>query len=513
MRKPLAGLFVVIHVLSALLLAACGSSEKTSPGALSPAGAAIYAELNFKPGGEQKAALDKLAAGFPGSGSAGQRIGDLLDRGFREENAGVTFGQDVKPWLGDNGALFASNPESDGDFRSVAAVVATKDEQASLDFVKKAAKGDFGPEREYQGKKYNRVDASDNSVAGVVDGYLVVGTEPGFKAAVDAAGDGKPIDDAQAYKDAQKGTPSDRLGSVFINSPVLAKQLEKVGGGANLSGVRRLLRDPYLTTLSADNAGLELAAVLPPSLASYAGPFLGAGTDLVGDLPGDAWAAVGAPDLGKTLDRSIDLFADAAGGRSVIESQLRQAAGLDLQRDVIDWMGDYGLFVTGDSPSTLEGALVVETKDPSASKKTIASGRKLLARQARGASVSELSAPGGGDGFTVRESSLPKPLHVFQKSGKVVIAFGNGAARQAVSPSEKLSDNPDFDSALGALGAGYQGSTFVSVPSVVQLIEGAGGTSTKLAEAKRYLEAFGAIVGGTKKDGDKLQSRVRITTK
>ena len=513
MRKPLALLSVLLLVLSAAVLSACGSSEKTSPGALSPAGSAIYVEANLTPGGEQKAGLDKLVASFPGSGDAGQRIGELLDRGFREENAGVTFGKDVKPWLGDDGALFASNPARDGDFRSVAALIATKDEQASLDFVKKAAKGDFGPEKEYQGKKYNKVDNEDDSVAGVVDGYLVIGTEPGFKAAVDAGKEGKPIDESQAYKRAQEGAPSDRLGSVFINSPVLAKQLENVGGTAGLSGIRKLLRDPYLTTLSADDAGLELAAVLPPSLADYSGPFLGAGTDLVGDLPGGSWAAVGAPDLGKTLDRSVDLFADAVGGRSVIESQLRQAAGLDLQRDVIGWMGDYGLFVSGTSPSTIEGALVVETKDPSASKKALGAARKLLARQARGATVGELSAPGGGDGFTVRESSIPKPLHVFQKSGKVVVAFGNGAARQAISPSEKLSDNPDFDTASGSLGPGYQVSTFVSVPPIVQLLEGSGVPADKLTEAKQYLDAFGAIVGGTKKEGDKLQSRVRITTK
>ena len=41
-----------------------------------------------------------------------------------------------------------------------------------------------------------------------------------------------------------------------------------------------------------------------------------------------------------------------AGGRDAIERQLKAATGLDLQKDVIAWMGDFGVFVRGTSVSS-----------------------------------------------------------------------------------------------------------------------------------------------------------------
>ena len=47
---------------------------------------------------------------------------------------------------------------------------------------------------------------------------------------------------------------------------------------------------------------------------------------------------------------------------------------------------------------------------------------------------------------------------------------------------------------------------------IVALAEASGASSDpNWAEAKAYLEAFGVVVGGTKEEGGKLLSKVRVT--
>ena len=120
----------------------------------------------------------------------------------------------------------------------------------------------------------------------------------------------------------------------------------------------------------------------PESLSKVV-PFLGQGSDLIDELPGDSWLALAQPDLGKLLDFYVDAFGSSVGGRDVVEDQLRNATGLDLESDVLDWMGDFGLFVRGTSVSNLNGGLVVETTDPAATERFIVSLGRLARAQRR----------------------------------------------------------------------------------------------------------------------------------
>ena len=80
----------------------------------------------------------------------------------------------------------------------------------------------------------------------------------------------------------------------------------------------------------------------------------------------------------------MDLFAAELGGRDAIEQQLKQATGLDLQEDVISWMGDWGLFVRGTTLEDLSGGLIIETTDEAASKRAIDAVARLARQAASG---------------------------------------------------------------------------------------------------------------------------------
>ena len=360
MRRRLA----LATLLLAVPLAGCGASGTAAPTQIAPASSLIYGEAQLKPEGDQKQGVDALMRKFPGGGQGG--ISALFDKGFSKSKSGLSYSKDIKPWLGDTAAFFAAGVGKNGRLSAAAALIATEDEQAAMDAVEKAAKGKAG-DATYQDVEYKRLERG--SAAGIVQGNLVIGTERGFKVAVDATeGDkGTPIGDSEAYDKALEGAPEDRLAFMYINGPRFADATRGTLGGAAAAPLARLLKEPYVVTADADADAVEISSTLPASLSRTFLPIFGKGSDIIESMPSSSWAALGQPELGKTLDTYIDLFAASVGGRGVIEQQVQQATGLDLQRDITGWMGDFGVFVRGAEMSTVNGALVIETSDKAAS--------------------------------------------------------------------------------------------------------------------------------------------------
>jgi hypothetical protein len=178
---------------------------------------------------------------------------------------------------------------------------------------------------------------------------------------------------------------------------------------------------------------------------------------------------------------------------------------------VLDWMGDFGLFVRGTSVANLNGGLVVETTDPAATERFILSlGRLARAQGGSGTTIAPLSAPGGGKGFTIRDDEVPQPIHVFLRGDRFVIAYGDEAATDAIEPSQTLGDSQAFSDAAGSI-KGSDASFFLDMPAVLGLID-----STEISAdpqwqtVKPYLEPLRSLVGGTSGNGDELSSVFKI---
>ena len=500
MRK----LTLLVAVLSIPVLVAlgCGSDESASSGtSLAPAGALAYGEVDLEPSGYQKQAIDALAAKFPGEGSAGERLRNLIEEGLRSDDAPISFKEDVEPWLGDSAAFFVEGAQG----QASAGLIATTDEDASRDALEKAFEGQ-AREKSYEDADY-LVDG--DSAAGVVDGFVVVGNEAGFKAAVDTADGGDALDGDERYEEATSDIAEDRLGLVYMNMPALFESVRRQPGAQALGSFNDLFKDPIVTTFDADRDGVGFEADTPGSIAATL-PFLGEGSDLIEELPADSWLALAQPDLGKVLDVYVDAFAQSVGGRDVIASQFRAATGLDLDRDLLNWMGDFGVFVRGTSLSELNGAVIIETTDPDASLRLIGRLEQLARRQpGEGTQVGRLSLPGGGQGFTLRNADVPAPVHVFQRGDRVVVAYGDAAAEDALAPGERLGESSEYRDAAQSI-AGYAVSFYVATAPVLQLIDSAAAGDADWASARPYLEPLSALVGGTARDNDELRSAFKI---
>ena len=488
-------LLTITALLSAVVVAAgCGSdsSSSSAPASLAPAGSLFYAEASLHPSANQQAAIDSLIEKFPGEGSAGERIRGLLEKGFSEADLGLSYSKDIEPWLGDEAGFFLTS-FSPGD-TSGAALIATDDEDAARAAIDKA-KG--GRDASYKGHDYRTF--SDDTAAGVVEGQVVVGSEAGFKAAVDTAEGGDPLEDDDAYQKALDGAAQERLGFIYVNTPALSKQLKAVGGP-----FADAFDTPLLATINATEHGVVVESVLPKSISS-AIPFLGQGGKLAGELPADSWLALSAPDLGDTIDGVLTAFGPQAGGRDALEQQLQAATGLDLDKDVLSWMGDWSLFVRGTTVQSLNGALVVETSDEAASKRFI---DKVAALARKAGHVSRTA-----DGYALRIEALPEAVQLFQRDGKVVLAYGASAARDALDPARRLRDTKGYQDAQQALGGDYDLALYLSFPQVVSLIDSIAGDNDTWAGIKPYLEPLGALAAGAKKDGDQLRSAFGITVR
>ena len=511
MRKLL--LTIAALSVTALPVAGCGSDDEAAAGAaeLAPESSAVYGEFTIKPEGDQKQAIESILAKFPGGGQADDKLKELIEKGLRESGSDVTFEDDVEPWLGDEAGFFVSGVNARAGFPAAVGLIATEDEDKAQEALEKTAEG------KVTRKTYNDVEylmdesEGESSTAAVFDGFVVVGNEPGVKAAIDASKGDSKLSDSENFKDALDRAAEDRLGFVYVNSPVLTETFQQQGTPVPDS-FKRFLEEPVVATLDADDHGVVFEATIPEEIGK-ALTFFGQGSDLLTDLPADSWAAFAQTDFGNLLDFYVDAFAGVAGGRDAIEQQFRAATGLDLQQDVIDWMGDFGVFVRGTRISELDGALVVETSDEAASKRFIDALERLARTQGQGElQIGPLSAPGGGEGFTARGAEVPKPIHIFQKGGRVVFAYGDAAARDAVDAADTLGDSQEFTATRDSLGD-YDVSFYLLMQPLLDLVESAGEADPGYQEAKPYLDAIDAVVGGTSGDGDDLRSAFKVIVK
>ena len=506
-------LLTLTALTTAIALAAgCGNDSASSSGAasLAPANSLVYGEATLRPEGDQRAAIDELVSKFPGEGSAGDRLGSLMEKAFAESESGLSYSDDIEPWLGDEAAFFVSGIAPDGNEADAAVLVATEDEDATVDAIEKA--GDTR-KTDHRGHDVYLANDSDGSAA-VLEGWLVLGTPGGVKTAIDTAEGGETIEGDQRYEDTLADAPEDRLGFMYANMPGFLQQLQDVPGAAALGQFRQIFEEPVLVTADADEAGVRFEGTVPAALMS-AFPIVAEGSGAAGELPADSWLAFAQPDLGQTIEGYLDLAGGAVGGREIIQQQVEMATGLDLEKDVISWMGDWSAFVRGTSVAELDGAVVIETDDEAASGRFIDALARLARENAEpGMRVLPLQLGGGGEGVTVRSPDLPQPAHLFQRDGKVVAAYGDAAARDAVDPGETLADSPAYRQAEEALGDGYAISFFVAIEPILALAESAGaGADEDFQEVKPYLEPLGALVGGARRDGDKLSTAFGLTVK
>ncbi|MEN3285456.1 MAG: hypothetical protein V7607_6596 [Solirubrobacteraceae bacterium] len=511
---------LVLALLCALVSATavgCGSSSSSSGGAddpasLIPATAPVYAEATLRPDGKVGADLDAALEKILRTDDPAAKIQKALDDSGKTD--GVTYKDDVEPWLGPRaGIAVTAIHGSNADF---VAVIDSKDDGKASDALAKV-KGDI-VKRSYKGVAY-RFNRKDSTAAGVFDHSVVVGTEPGFKSAVDAS-KGDSLADSNGLRGVRSKVATDRIGLLYLDVDGLLRAVSQSAGsqpevGAVLQSLSAAVPKTIGAALQAQPDALKIDGVslgTPKSASSGA-----SGADMVAGLPGDSWLALGFGKSGQALEGVLDAVGKSGGitgvGVNALLGQFQQRTGLDLRKDVLSWMGDAGVFVAGKGLPDLGGGLVIKTSDPAKTRRVIGVLRRLAGQQA-GATVKPLDAQGVDEGFTVEQKDGPR-IDVALAGEKFIVAVGaSGALKEAISPSHPLSSSPAFTDAAGKLGDGLRPSFYLDFQQVASLIEGFVGNQASFQKAKPYLDTFGAIVAGAKDEGDGVtRARFVVTLK
>jgi hypothetical protein len=506
----------------ALTAAACGesaSSGEGDPAALVPAGAPLYAQATVRPEGQLREDALAAAGKLLRTGDPAGRLRELIDEALAEDGSGLTWEKDFAPWLGEEVGIWATNLEA--ETASAVAIAQTTDADAARTALQRFKEADGGAytKRSHAGVDYE-VDA-EGIASGLVDDFLVVGSEDAFKRTADLAEDGDTLADSDRYQDAVDDLDENRLGQFYVDTKVLMEAAikadpESAAGYEQIKGFLPFDKlGPMAGSFQADGDALALDSVtsdVPEGpLRTFMTLFGGSSSELMPELPGDAWGAFAMPKLGEASKALFSSVAGAIGGAAAA-AEIKRSTGLDLEQDIFSWVGDAGVFVRGASEPELDGALVIQSTDDGKASGAFGKIIGLIGKEA-GAQPQPIRLEGAESAFSMAAPDAEKPIVLARGPGRVVAAYGEEAAKAALNPATKLGDSDLYGDAKDALEGDVEPAFLLSMPAVLKLVDAFGEGDADYAQAKPYLETIGAIASGGKLDGDTVESRIAVTLK
>jgi Protein of unknown function (DUF3352) len=483
---------------------------------LAPKDSFFYTNAFLEPSTSQRMAIRDLLEKFPDGGTPEEAeaaldafLDDLL------ETEGFTWTGDVKPWLGNQIAVFLKAPDPVAGTTNGAALIATEDQDASAAFMEKARTLSDNPEppqdKSYEGVDY-KLQAVEDTAYGHIENFMVIGTEAGFKDAVDAS-KGESLADSERFDAALEPLPEDHVALFYFDAKPLFDSFGAAlpPGFAQSNPLFQASSSSIAAVVYARSDGIvtDVAGALP---AGALGDLATNSTSgLLPELPGDAWAAVGAGDVGTAIQKLYDSLG-TMGMSGLISGQVKQETGIDLERDVISWMGDLGIFVRGTSPNEVEGALVIETSDEKTAGETLLKLRAYFQRQGAPIRPDTVDA---SLGFAIQERSMPQPINLVVGNKRVVIAYGSRATASALSTSSPLSSDAGFNRAVDSLGDGFVPGGYLDIQAIITLVESSfafesTGLEQYNSNVKPNLEPLTHVIFGSKRDGDRVVQRIVV---
>ena len=492
--------------------------------ALVPKDSVLYGNLFLRPSNDQKMALDDLLQKFPGvenTDDALDTLIELFDEQLRKQ--GLAYEKDIEPWLGDQVAGYMM-PGGSAEVPNAAIMVESKDDQAFRDFIDKVQEKESPDarivEREYAGTTYEVIEDLPGTPSFVfLDGFLVGGTEEAVKASIDAQ-EGETLQDSEKFTEATSGLRDDWLGLFYADSGALFSLFEEEMQGQGLPEEQAFFESfgfddqqpsAGVAYVTSNSIGFESSGGLPSEgpLAGFRS-FIGSG--LLPQLPAESWAAFGVPDLGRLSENMLDLFADFPGfDREEIDASFTRETGLDLQDDVLSWMGDAGIFVQGTNVQEIGGGVVIQSADPDKTRAALEKVQDLLVKEGL---QPRPTTQGDLEGFSLQAPGMPAPVY-FLGGDRLVVTYGQSATEQAVSGENQLVDAEMFAQGADQLGDEYEVAFYIDVDAAQTFAEslmGFSGTTdpTYEEDVKQYIDPFGYVIAGSREEGESVVQRLVI---
>ncbi len=567
MRLRLTACALSLIALMAAAFTGCGGSSSTGtnadPAGVVPARAAVYLGAVVRPDGSLE--TEALAAGRKLTQRSNPYRG-LVAVLQTPGSPTLDYAHDVAPWLGRNAGLFFTALGSSSAAESLlgrvltggitgtatsgqwpfgnggagaaggAIVLDTSDLDKAKSFLASAASHAGAHASSYRGVSY---ETNGSAAFAVVDRLVVLGTEGAVHEVIDTTQGGASLSGQPSYTQLAAVAPSDALAHVFGNPVALSGGKGKTSG-RDLPALLTLLGggSPLNVSVVPTASSVSLDADVAPGTGATGGGQGGRSGGLIraaasggrafGELPGDAWLAVGLGDLGvasgggvqglQALVTLAHTLASSAGGEAassqvtvsvpgVIEGltaplQAILSSGAQAQRDFLSWMGEAGIFASGTSVLDLKGAIAIASDDATASRAAVAKLGSALGNA--GGEASPTTIPGTEAALEAKVTGLPITLAIAagrdaQGEPKFVIGLSPTSVQEALHPQSTISGSAVATAAAGALGAGTQPTISVSITSLVSFLEGVGlNEDPSITPLLPALRAASTLSGGGK---------------
>src|SRR3954452_18366539 len=379
----------LLLVLVLALLTGCGSSGSSSgtpagatPSKLVPYDAPVYVEAAVRPqgqlGDDADAALKKLLH----TDDPGAKVAGLANKLLAK--SGLSYDDDIKPWLGERIGFFAT---SFAQGKVVGALIAetTDSGKAKSALEKLAAKNGKASKKTYKGVDL-AYDAAKGNAAGIVDDFAVIGPLSGVQRAIDTAQGGRPITDVPDYTSARTAVGGDQaLAIAYVKPQALVDALAVLSSSspaaaqsaATLGFLRKMTAKAGRAVgvglhATGDAINLQVAELGPPPASP--GP---SGADELAALPGDAWLGIGFGDISKSLGKvfgqlkQLSALSGSANGLGAMFGGFTAKTGINLQRDILSWMGSGAIYARGSGLTDLGVVFTVHSKNPAKSHRAV----------------------------------------------------------------------------------------------------------------------------------------------
>lgn len=491
---------LVAAMATVCMLAGCGGGGDSSipnPVTIAPVNSSVFVEATVRPQGSLKSNVESLARNVAGVEDPGAAVVDKIEEAAAGADKPFSYEKDVEPWLGEKAGLFLA--EFDGDeFAASGGMVQVTDIPAARKFLDEHVKSQGGEKfKDFSHEGFEYKASSDGTSIGILGDFVVVADrQEVYKNEIDTFL-GEKLSERKLYKEAIAAAPSDSLADVYVDIGTLVESAGPV--------------DPQ-AQLFLDSAGIDLteatatASAIPGSdnveidfstdVVGKNSPS-GDASDLLGSLPAESFAALVSPDFGKGLEKAIDSI-DESGIPGQIPphrfKEVLKSAGIDLEQ-IAASIGDVGVFAEGTSKSTLNGAVVLTTDNPTEATNTV-SNIGLLLRASHAPGVTAIG--GKASGFSIRSAELGrKPIVVVAEGKRISIGYGLPAALQGLSESDQtLSGTAPYKEAVSALGE-TPITGFIDGPAALQLVDSlVPASESGYREARPYLDKVSYVAEG-----------------
>jgi hypothetical protein len=355
-------------------LPACGkkTDETLRAAGITPASALGFLSVSLDPSIEQKRNMIGLAKRFPEA-----EVKDDFDETKNElladilAEADLDYEEDVKPWLGSELAL-AVLPGTNAPQPLIAVLIEQDDADAARAAMEKASK-----KAEAEGDGPITFEIVDDFVIATQDDDPAVAKQTVEAFVAQSKKDEGDLSSSREFTEVVDELHGDRLILGWFDTKDAIAEMGRVMEVADfpLEGIMK-----YAVPTAFDLHAAKSAAVLEFVARTTSEAKTGK-PSLTDGLPANSFGVMTVFDIGTIAREALGALGGTQGDILAI---IREETGLDLDADLLSWMGGEAVLVAapGSGSPIPQFALVVEPTDRAAAEAAIPKARELLARNA-----------------------------------------------------------------------------------------------------------------------------------